>query len=86
MYLKQNKSDDEKFQKLIRKSEYVNKSIVIKLFDLNTLECIRTFIGHESEINAINKLSTDTIPNCSDRSIKHLKKTLDGHSKYYSFI
>ena len=43
---------------------------IIKLFDFNTFECIRTFIGHETEIVAIDKISTDTIVSCSHESIR----------------
>lgn len=38
----------------------------IKLFDFDTFECI----GHETEILAIDKISTDTIASCSHESIR----------------
>lgn len=37
----------------------------MKLFDLNSLNCIRTFIGHEDSILGIEKLSDGTIVSCS---------------------
>jgi WD40 repeat protein len=43
----------------------------IKLFDLNTLECIRTFIGHEDTVRGINESSDETIVSCSsDKTIR----------------
>jgi WD40 repeat protein len=64
----------------------------IKLFDFDTFECIRTFIGHELGINAIDKISTDTIVSCSHESIRIwninngecLKVILDDQKFHYS--
>ncbi len=38
---------------------------MIKLFDLNTFECIRKFIGHEDVVWCIERLSNDKIISCS---------------------
>ncbi len=41
------------------------------MFDLNTYECIRTFIGHETEIYGIDKISDHQIVSCSgDQTIR----------------
>lgn len=37
----------------------------IKLFDINSLDCIRTFIGHEKLVNDIDKISNEKIVSCS---------------------
>jgi WD40 repeat protein len=64
----------------------------IKLFDFDTFECIRTFIGHELGINAIDKISTDKIVSCSHESIRIwninngecLKVILDDRKYHYN--
>jgi WD40 repeat protein len=42
----------------------------LKLFDFDTFECIRTFIGHESDVLAIDKISTDKIVSNCYKSIR----------------
>ena len=45
--------------------------MTIKLYDLNTLNCIKTFICREHSILGIEKLSDDTIVSCSlDETIR----------------
>ncbi len=57
---------------ILSKNKFITYSWdkTIKLFDLDTFECIRTLIGHESYVKAIDKISTDKIVSCSSRSIK----------------
>ncbi len=43
----------------------------IKLFDLNTFNCIRTFIGHEDEVWNAEKISNEKLVSCSfDKTIR----------------
>ena len=41
----------------------------IKSFDLNTNECIRTFIGHEDKVWDLKIISNDKIVSCSSDGI-----------------
>jgi len=38
----------------------------LKLFDLNSANVIKTFVGHNDTINVIEKISNDKITTCSD--------------------
>jgi len=57
---------------ILSKNKFITYSddLTIKLFDLYTFECIRTFIGHEQEVKAVRKISRDTIASCSSESIR----------------